>query len=231
LGCSSVWLKDGLSAVSRCANERFDLILMDLNMPGLDGRETTRRIRISEAGAKRTPIIALTANKASVHREACLLAGMDDILSKPYSLAELTGLLRRWVDPTEAVRRAALPKGAPRNLTLVDMAGIGSLCANTNGTLYTRLVTLFQASAGETLAQIDIALRAQDWKSAQQAAHKLKGAAGNVGAQEFAAQLAELEAACNDGDAAVAHYSHKMLQAALPALLAALKQHCLRASA
>jgi len=234
LGCSSVWIKDGLAAVSRFQNERFDLILTDLNMPGLDGYETTRRIRALEAGAKRTPIIALTANKASAHREACLFAGMDDILSKPYSLAELTGLLRRWVDPAEAARRSAPPKGAPRNLTLVDGAGmvdIGSLGANSNGALYARLVGLFEASSAETLARIDTALRSQDWKSAQQAAHKLKGAAGNVGAHEFAAQLAELEASCNDGDAAVAHYSHTMLRAALPALLDALKQHCLRASA
>jgi two-component system sensor histidine kinase/response regulator len=111
------------------------------------------------------------------------------------------------------------------------MTGIGSLGANTNGTLYARLVTLFETGAGETLGRIDAALRAQDWKSAQQAAHKLKGAAGNVGAHEFAAQLAELEAGCNDGDAAAAHYSHQMLRAALPALLAALKQHCLKASA
>jgi HPt (histidine-containing phosphotransfer) domain-containing protein len=111
------------------------------------------------------------------------------------------------------------------------LAGIGSLGANTSSTLYARLVALFEAGAEETLAQIDAALGAQDWKSAQQAAHKLKGAAGNVAAHEFAAQLAELEASCNDGDAAAAHYSHNMLRAALPALLAALKQCCLRASA
>jgi len=204
---------------------------MDLNMPGLVGYETTRRIRCIETGT-RTPIIALTANKASAHREACLLSGMDDILSKPYSLAELTGLLRRWVPASETVRRSATPKGAPRNLTLVDSAGmaeIGGLGAGND--LFARLVELFEAGSGKALARIDSALRAQDWKTAQQAAHKLKGAAGNVGAHEFAAQLAELEANCNDEGAAIAHHSNRMLRAALPALLATLKQHCLRQSA
>jgi signal transduction histidine kinase/CheY-like chemotaxis protein len=233
LRCSSVWIKDGLAAVSRCETERFDLILMDINMPGLDGYETTRRIRASEGGMARTPIIALTANKASAYRDECLLAGMDDILSKPYSLAELTVLLRRWVGP-ESERRVAAPNGTLRNLTLVDtdgMAQIGSLGGAINNTLLTRLVTLFESSAADGLARIDAALRAQDWNAARQAAHKLKGAAGNVGAYEFAAQLAELEANCNDDAAAIAHHSNNMLRAALPALLVSLKQHCLLASA
>jgi signal transduction histidine kinase/ligand-binding sensor domain-containing protein/HPt (histidine-containing phosphotransfer) domain-containing protein/FixJ family two-component response regulator len=231
--CSSVWLKDGLSAVSRCENERFDLILMDLNMPGLDGYETTRRIRALEAGTAHTPIIALTANESSAYRDACLLAGMDDILSKPYSLAELTALLRRWVDATSQ-RRVAAPNGAPRNLTLVDiegMARIGSLGGGMNNALLNRLVTLFEAGAEETLLRIDAALKAQDWESARQAAHKLKGAAGNVGAHEFAAQLAELETNCNEGDAAIAHYANTMLRASLPALLVGLKQHSVLAIA
>jgi CheY-like chemotaxis protein len=234
LGCSNVWLKDGMSAVLHCETEGFDVILMDLNMPGLDGYETTRRIRALETGATRTPIIALTANKASAHREACLLSGMDDILSKPYSLAELAGVLRRWVGNSELLRRSAVPDGAPRDLTLVDGAGVAQidgLGAGMKDTLFARLVDLFEASAGKTLARIDAALRAQDWHTAQQAAHKLKGAAGNVGAQEFAAQLAELEASCNEGAAALAQHSNRMLRAALPALLATLKQHCLRASA
>jgi signal transduction histidine kinase/CheY-like chemotaxis protein len=232
LGCSSVWLKDGLSAVARCEAERFDVILMDLNMPGLDGYETTRRIRSLETGVTRTPIIALTANKASAHREACLLAGMDDILSKPYSLAQLTGLLRHWVDASETLSRSAIPQGAPRDLTLLDGAGmaeIGSLGAGND--LFARLVELFEGGSVKALARIDSALRAQDWKTAQQAAHKLKGAAGNIGAHQFAAQLAELEASCNDDGAALAHHSNRMLRAALPALLASLKQHCLRQSA
>jgi CheY-like chemotaxis protein len=207
---------------------------MDLNMPGLDGYETTRRIRALEDPSSRTPIIALTANKASAYREACLLAGMDDILTKPYSLEALTELLRRLVHTPDTVRRAAAPSGAPRNLTLVDVSGmaqIGHLGGSTNNTLFPRLVALFEANVGEALAQIDAALRMQQWETARQAAHKLRGAAGNVGAHEFAAQLAELEARCNELDAPVARHSHVMLRAALPALLDTLRRQCLQASA
>jgi HPt (histidine-containing phosphotransfer) domain-containing protein len=159
---------------------------------------------------------------------------MDDILSKPYSLAELTRLMRQWVDTTQIARQPAVPEGAPRNLTLVDIAdvtGIDSLAGDMPSTLYSRLVKLFEASSEDALSRIGVALTAHDWKSAQQSAHKLKGAAGNVGAHEFAAQLAELERSCNEGNAAVAHHSYKMLRAAMPALLATLKQHSLRASA
>jgi HPt (histidine-containing phosphotransfer) domain-containing protein len=109
------------------------------------------------------------------------------------------------------------------------MAEIGSLGAGND--LFARLVELFEGGSVKALARIDSALRAQDWKTAQQAAHKFKGAAGNIGAHQFAAQLAELEASCNDDGAALAHHSNRMLRAALPALLASLKQHCLRQSA
>lgn len=138
------------------------------------------------------------------------------------------------MDSAAIARRPDAPRGSPRNLTLIDAAGlaeIDSLGDGMNSSLFARLVALFEASSGQTLARIDAALRAQDWHTAQQAAHKLKGAAGNVGAREFAAQLAELEASCNEVDAAVAHHSTKLLRAALPALLATLKQHCLRQSA
>ncbi len=234
LRCSSVWLKDGLSAVSRCERERFDLILMDLNMPGLDGYETTRRIRAHEKPPLRTPIIALTANKASAYRESCLLAGMDDILTKPCSLAELTQLLRCFVDKTGKQRRANPPSDAPRNLTVVDSAGVarlGNLSTEANATLFPRLVALFERSAVDALARIEVALRTQEWEVARQAAHKLKGAAGNVGAYEFAAQLAELEESCTRADAAVSHHCNRLLRAALPSLLDTLKSNSLEASA
>ena len=84
LGCSSEWVVDGSGAVARNAVERFDLILMDLNMPGLDGYGTTALIRKYDH-TSRVPIVALTANDANAYREACLRAGMDDILSKPYT--------------------------------------------------------------------------------------------------------------------------------------------------
>jgi len=102
LGCTSVWVKTGADAIARFASERFDLVLMDLNMPDMDGFMATRLIRQRENQAARVPVIALTAHDASNYRDKCLAADMDDILSKPYTLDDCTHLLRKWLAAADA---------------------------------------------------------------------------------------------------------------------------------
>jgi CheY-like chemotaxis protein len=100
IGCSVETAADGLQALERFAPGRFDLVLMDCQMPGLDGFETTAAIRAREAeGGRRTPVIALTANAIDGDRERCLAAGMDDYLPKPFRLADLRRLVAQWSDP------------------------------------------------------------------------------------------------------------------------------------
>jgi signal transduction histidine kinase/DNA-binding response OmpR family regulator len=99
LGCSAVLAGDGGEAVQHFRAQRFDLILMDCQMPGTDGYEATRQIRAieaAEARPRRTPIIALTANALSGDREHCVAAGMDDYLAKPYHETQLRALIRHW---------------------------------------------------------------------------------------------------------------------------------------
>jgi CheY-like chemotaxis protein len=96
LGCTSVWVKDGPEAIARNAAERFDLILMDLSMPTMDGFATTALIR-QHCTRDRLPIIALTAHDAVSYRNTCLQAGMDDMLSKPCTLDECARILRKWI--------------------------------------------------------------------------------------------------------------------------------------
>ena len=88
---------DGSSAVQAWETERFDVVLMDCQMPGMDGFEATAEIRKREGGLRRTPIIALTASAMKGERERCLAAGMDDFLAKPIDLAELHRALDIWV--------------------------------------------------------------------------------------------------------------------------------------
>ena len=134
LGCTVVWAMDGEEAVSQFREEHFDLILMDCQMPVMDGFEATGRIREIEgertgAGARsahrRTPIIALTANSLTGDRERCLAAGMDDHVAKPFRRAQLRATMARWAGlpaaegpapaspPASATSPAAAPPLAP----------------------------------------------------------------------------------------------------------------------
>jgi CheY-like chemotaxis protein/HPt (histidine-containing phosphotransfer) domain-containing protein len=145
LGCTFTWVKNGNDAVRRSGLERFDLIFMDLNMPGIDGFTAAKLIREREAGSGkaggRVPIVALTAHDAVNFRSRVLDAQMDDILSKPYSLEECTKLLRRWLRPdakaipsapatqVAPARAIAAPetRAAPTALRPVEGAHIGPL--------------------------------------------------------------------------------------------------------
>ncbi len=109
MGVASVHVRDGSEAVASYRNRRFDAVLMDCEMPIMDGFAATRLIREFEAeiGAPRTPIIALTANALTGDREHCLRQGMDDYLSKPIEQRQLSALVARWLggesDGAEAV--------------------------------------------------------------------------------------------------------------------------------
>jgi len=108
LGYQASMAADGRSAIAKLSTENFDLVLMDCQMPGMDGFEATRCIRTAENGGRHIPIIGLTAHASAEARDACLRAGMDDFLSKPYSLDELRGVLTRWT---------GAPSGAPSGTT------------------------------------------------------------------------------------------------------------------
>jgi CheY-like chemotaxis protein len=92
---------DGGSALQWVARKRFDLLLMDWQMPDLDGPEVTRRLRAGEAGeqGRRVPVVALTANAFAEDRAVCLAAGMNDFLTKPVVAEDLVAMVSRWVQP------------------------------------------------------------------------------------------------------------------------------------
>ena len=103
MGCSVDVVADGEAAARSAASVRYDLILMDCHMPGIDGFEATQRIRGDRAGqSAKTPIVALTADALAGDRERCLEAGMDDYMTKPVAAAQLAGTIRRWAGATSA---------------------------------------------------------------------------------------------------------------------------------
>jgi len=238
VGCSSVWVKRGTDAVARAASERFDLVLMDLNMPDMDGFAATKLIRQREGQGVRVPIVAVTAHDASSHREKCLRADMDDILTKPYTLEDCARLLKRWLEKDAAVPAAVvkLPVPATKNESLVSVdatavASLRKLRSGVHGDLYTRLVELFQTASTESISQLRAAITARDLAAAAGLCHKFASSAANVGALVYARELRRLEQLCIAGDAVKAAELYDVIQAAHPPLLDALLSLTLRASA
>jgi PAS domain S-box-containing protein len=189
---------NGLEAVEACARSTYDAILMDCQMPVLDGLRATAWIRQREGQARRTPIIALTADTLSEDRQRCFAAGMDDFLSKPVTLAVLRGALTRWVSvrqEEEASKAAAtgiapLPVGHP--LSVLENQGRQALVRE--------VLELFLETTPvrlEALRQMGVE---GDPGAFLTLCHSLKGAALQLGAGEMADLCTRLEAALRRGD-------------------------------
>jgi len=242
LGCTSVWTKDGAEALARSATERFDLILMDINMPAFDGYQTAKLIRERAGAGRRVPIIALTAHTPAQVRERCEAAGIDDVLSKPYTPEDCEKLLRHWIPRDREPRPAAHPgPGGPASSTTTaepqdpgaippaeDLAKVDKVTvtrlrgAGGRTNLYARLVELFRVSSTTALGELQAAIRGGDLTAARATCHKLKSSAANVGALAFAEDVRRLEQLCAGGDATAAWSAFERLHAAHPALISEL---------
>ena len=238
LGCTTVWVRDGAEAVARQAAERFDLILMDLSMPGMDGFATTALIRERDGG-REVPIVALSAHDAASYRASCLAAGMDEMLSKPYTLGQLAPLLRRVLrrPAGDAIQQ---PASTPRvdsesdSLASIDASVVAALRAlrpDGRDDLYARVVELFRTGSTECLEQLHAALQAGDSVAAAALCHRLAASAANVGALVFAKDVRRLEQLCAGNGLASAAQLFTRLRAAHPPLLAGLTRHTLKATA
>jgi PAS domain S-box-containing protein len=180
LGCTVRVADNGVEAVRACHDCSFDLILMDLQMPVMDGLTATLRIREMETGdgQPHTPIVALTANAMASQLERCLEGGMDGFLTKPLEIARLHETLTKFglrVSPEEG---AAAPGGGNSNVP-IDLSRLHEL---TDGDPeFTReLVATFIASGEQTMAELRAALAALDRAALSRIAHKLKGASANI---------------------------------------------------
>jgi two-component system sensor histidine kinase/response regulator len=183
---------DAVAAVTVEAS--FDLVLMDVQMPQMDGLEATAAIRELERGRpRRLPIVALTAHALKGDREACLAAGADAYLSKPIHAAELFALVERLTGGTLAGGEAAPPRAPLFSADdLLDRVG-GSR------PLLAELVTLFAQDAPGAIAALQRALADADAAGLQQAAHRLRGALLNFCADTTAAAALEVETLARAG--------------------------------
>jgi CheY-like chemotaxis protein len=198
----------GREALEALDREHHAAVLMDVQMPELDGYETTRRMRAAENGAPRMPIIAMTAGALEGDREAALEAGMDDYLAKPLRPEALDAVLERWlgVSPEPAVTEPILDESRIRNFRenypdIVD-----------------RLVALFADSTPPLLDQLAAAASRGDGEQVRRLAHKLKSSCDNVGATRMAALCRALEQPNSDSRPLVDE-----LAATYPATLAEIR--------
>ena len=184
---------DGHEALDMLETQRYDLVLMDCQMPLLDGYDTAREIRRREATQQRDriPIIAMTANAMQGDREKCLAAGMDDYIAKPISTEILDEKLARWLEPIPAPHdHLPVPE-------VLDQDRILTLRTLFPGEEMTGMLHELTATITTELDHIDQALTTTDRTALLAAAHRLKNAAGMLGAAELANTAAQLETQAN----------------------------------
>ena len=187
---------NGRVALEMASEQRFALILMDMQMPVMDGLEATRAIRRISAYAD-TPILALTANAFAEDRRACLEAGMNDVLTKPVEPALLYQALARWLPASNlaAALSAPLPSAELDALRLVPGIDIerGLRFMRGQADRYLRLIRQFVATHAGDPAVIDECIAAGDHNAAERVVHAIKGAAGTLGLVVIADIAARLD--------------------------------------
>ncbi len=193
-------VENGRGAVEALAREEFDVVLMDVQMPEMDGFEATNVIRTGEQiTGRHVPIIAMTAHAMQGDRERCLEAGMDDYLSKPVRAAELLGLVQKHGAQSTANTVSQIVSAVAGERLVFDRQ-MALERINGEEQLLDEVIQLFLNDAPSRLAEVRASLELGDPKRLQIAAHSLKGAAGYVGADRTAAQALKLEELGQKGD-------------------------------
>jgi len=209
MGCEVHLTANGLEAIQVFAQRGFDLVLLDLQMPMMDGYSATSCMRKLEDGRRRTPIVALTASAMSGQRERCLEAGMDDLITKPLDIARLRATLERFglrdgddARSAATVARADAPVddsaaldliSGPTDAAAVDLDAL-RLMTGADADFERELSQIFVHMSEEMLAKIGCAAGRGERAAIKLAAHSLKGASANIYAVRLKEMSADLEA-------------------------------------
>jgi two-component system, sensor histidine kinase and response regulator len=194
LGCSVELAENGLRAVELCKQSSFDLVLMDVQMPIMDGLVATREIRRQEGQGRSTPIIALTASAMTDELDRCLAAGMDGLLTKPLQPMRL----REFMDQhglrssRDTAREAAQGQSAPNGAAALDINRLRALVGD-DPQFLKELCGTFLASSGRLIEELRQAAATEQRTQLKALAHKLKGGAGSACAQRITELCLALE--------------------------------------
>jgi CheY-like chemotaxis protein len=211
LGCESEVVPTGRAAVEAAAGGGWDLILMDCQMPEMDGYEATRRIRAAESKDRHVRIVALTAGAMQGERERCMEAGMDDFMTKPVHIDALARTL------SKTASQNAPQTSATAEADTLDLERLREMVGD-DEELIDELVRSFLDSSAEGIEALATAIALGDALAVRLAAHSLKGASGNFGAERMRSVSAELETESKDGNLADAPAKLAILRECLDAL-------------
>ena len=197
---------DGCEALEAVRAESFDVVLMDISMPEMDGLEATRRIRALPLAQANVPIIAMTAHAVSEDRQRFLAAGMDDYVTKPVRRQKLRQVLSNI---HQSMINATLPEPEtqehlPEQVALIDAADIENLKADMGEDLLPSVVTQFVAEMLMRREQAEAAAANHAGEAFRKAVHAVSGSASTIGARRLADLARKLEAQCLAGDAETA---------------------------
>jgi CheY-like chemotaxis protein len=203
LGLQAQTANDGRQALEMLQKQHFDVVLMDCEMPVMDGFSATAALRRREPEGAHVPVIALTADATAAGREACLAAGMDDYLAKPFRREALHGMLARWLKDKAQAEQAQEPKAAasmvgsaPPGEPTLDGATLDALRAlprSGQKDMLEHIGELYLSDSRNLIASIEKSLGAGNSADLARAAHAWRSYNGNVGALGLARLCRELE--------------------------------------
>ncbi len=206
MGCVVETAANGRHALDRYASGEYSLILMDCQMPEMDGFEATAEIRRREAlSGRHTPILALTASVVEDGRRKCLAVGMDDYLAKPFTLEQMRAMLTKWLGPPERLATREHLSLVPQAATGADpideqvLASLGRLQREGRPDIVQQLIELFFKGAAGLLMDLDNGAATGDARLLYSASHALKSASANLGAVVLSTHCKELEALSKSG--------------------------------
>ena len=231
LGCPADCATNGLEALEALGRQRYDVVLLDVQMPELDGLETARRIRARWSGSEAPWLIAITANALRGDREKCLAAGMDDYVSKPLKRTDLRAALERRQDAiTDAADPsicrpatagvagppALSPGTAEADRLILDQDVLASLrdLDDGEGDIMRETIEVFLSTTPSRIDGLDVALATGDLETVERLAHTLKSSSGMVGGQRMTEVCKRLE-----------HLTRSGILAEAPELIARIGEH------
>jgi len=206
-GMSVEVVNNGQEAVDLLQEESFDGVLMDCQMPVMDGYEATRLLRQQDR-YKTLPILAMTANAMAGDREKVIAAGMNDHIAKPINVNDMFSKMAKWIKPAQPKQVVFSRSNTQQDDELPDLPGIdtttGLLIAQENVSLYRRLLGKFLQKYSNFRMEFLQSAETNDRDTMTRIAHTLKGVAGSIGAREVQTAAEKLELACKENEPAEA---------------------------